>query len=57
VASGEGQRPADPVSFVVELPMMDPDSRTVYARFGEWFPMLAGVALAAMIARRRSSRP
>lgn len=56
VTDPDNEGPAEPVSFVVELPMMDPEARTVYARFGEWFPMLAGVVLAAVMARGRSTR-
>ncbi|MSP56971.1 MAG: apolipoprotein N-acyltransferase [Myxococcales bacterium] len=42
-----------PVSFVAEVPMIDPAYRTPYARFGEWFPAAAGLFLTAVGIRGR----
>lgn len=46
-----------PVSFVAEVPMVDPAYRTPYARFGEWFPAAAGLLLFGLGVRSSPKHP
>ena len=43
----------DPTGFVAEVPMIDPEYRTLYARFGEGLNTLVVLALVVLGFRRR----
>ena len=49
----EGPLPAS--GFVAEVPMIDPEYRTLYTRFGEWFNALVILSLAGLAIRGRRS--